>query len=123
MEPLRRKLNANIAAQSNTRRIGGGELIKLGQKLTEMPKGGAGNIEEQVVNHNSSLVNNIAHGATSNSIILPSSKSGNAGSIISRAAAAQQILHQKSVLNSHMSSANPNSSRAMNTSGSNYNTQ
>jgi hypothetical protein len=81
MEPLRRKLTSNITGQSNTRRIGGGELLKLGQKLTEMPKQGD---DENKTFQNNSLVNNQVN---SNSIIVPT-KNGNAGSIISRAAAA-----------------------------------
>lgn len=93
MEPLRRKLNNNITAQSNSRRIGGGnELIKLGHKLTtELPR--TIDDEKSSYNNNSSILNNNT-AASSSIMVLPSSKASSSngnlvGSIISRAAAAQ----------------------------------
>lgn len=91
MEPLRRKLNNNITAQSNSRRIGGGnELIKLGHKLTtELPRTLDSDHEKSYLAHNHTHNNTSLLATNTTGTTLPSNKAQNlVGSIISRAAAA-----------------------------------
>ena len=94
-DPLKRKLNVAVANGSQARRIGGGELIKLGQKLTEMPK---------VLDEEKTFVNNSQVPLTT--IMLPTKST--VGTIVSRATAAQQLLQQKT---HNMPLGNPSTTR------------